>query len=108
MNIEKTIRINQLINVYGNLLNEKQLQVLQSYFYNDYSLSEIAENLSITRQAVSDLIKRVVKTLETYESKLNFVEKFNKVNKNINLLTKSTTDKQNLKILLDIKNVLEE
>ena len=56
--MDKNIRISILCQIYGKLLTEKQYQVLNDYYNNDLSLSEIAENLQITRQAVRDNIKR--------------------------------------------------
>ena len=56
--MDKNIKISILCQIYGKLLTEKQYQVLDDYYNNDLSLSEIAENLNITRQAVRDNIKK--------------------------------------------------
>ena len=68
--------INQYLDWYENLLTEKQKDVMNMYYRDDFSLAEIAENMDISRSAVSDLIKRVTKTLDEYESKLHLVEKY--------------------------------
>ena len=68
--------INQYLDWYENLLTEKQKDVMNLYYRDDFSLAEIAENMDISRSAVSDLIKRVTKTLDEYESKLHLVEKY--------------------------------
>ena len=65
-----------LYDFYGELLTERQQQVYESVVLEDYSLSEVAEDLGISRQGVHDLIKRCNKTLEGYEAKLHLVEKF--------------------------------
>lgn len=70
--------INEYLDWYENLLTDKQKDVMHMHFREDYSLKEIADNMEISRSAVSDLIKRVVITLENYEKKLNLVEKFHK------------------------------
>ena len=57
-------------------LTERQQQVYESVVLEDYSLSEVAEDLGISRQGVHDMIKRCNKTLEEYEQKLHLVEKF--------------------------------
>ena len=62
--------------LYGELLTERQQQVYESVVLEDYSLSEVAENLGISRQGVHDMIKRCNHTLEEYESRLHLVEKF--------------------------------
>ena len=74
--IEVTERINHLMDFYAPLLTEKQNQVLEYYFREDYSLSEIAELMEVSRSAVHDLLKRCEATLESYEEKLHLYEKF--------------------------------
>ena len=79
MTIEKTQRINNLLDLYKDLLTNKQQEVMDMYFLYDLSLSEIAEDTSTTRAAVFDLIKRTTKTLENYETKLHLLEKREKI-----------------------------
>ena len=74
--IEVTERINHLMDFYAPLLTEKQNQVLEYYFREDYSLSEIAELMEVSRSAVHDLLKRCEAMLESYEEKLHLYEKF--------------------------------
>lgn len=66
-----------LYDFYGELLTEKQKNVFEYYHMNDFSLTEIAQELNISRQAVRDLLKRTETILEGYENKLKLVEKFN-------------------------------
>ena len=68
--------INQYLDWYESLLTEKQNDVMNMYYRDDFSLSEIAENMDISRSAVSDLIRRVTKTLDEYEQKLHLVKKY--------------------------------
>ena len=49
--MEKNVKVSMLCQIYGKLLTQKQLEVLNDYYNNDLSLSEIAENNKITRQA---------------------------------------------------------
>ena len=72
---EQKMRMSKLFDLYGGLLTAKQHQCLSFYFYDDLNLSEIADELGVSRQAVHDLLKRVEKTLEQYESKLNLLAK---------------------------------
>ncbi len=73
---DKMLQISLLYDFYGQLLTEKQQEVVQLYYNNDYSLGEISEQLSVSRQAVYDTIKRTEKVLFEYEEKLGLVEKF--------------------------------
>lgn len=74
--MEKFVEQTLLYDFYGELLTERQQQVYESVVLEDYSLSEIAEDLGISRQGVHDMIKRCNHTLEEYESRLHLVEKF--------------------------------
>ena len=73
--MEEKIEISILCGIYGNLLTEKQYQILDDYYNNDLSLSEIAENNQITRQAVKDMINKGKTKLLEYEEKLLFMDK---------------------------------
>lgn len=68
--------MNELLDWYENLLTDKQKEVMHLYYRENYSLSEIGEVLSISKSAVSDLMKRVENTLHRYEQQLNLVAKF--------------------------------
>ena len=78
MELENTKLMNDLIDLYGILLTKNQLMVMEYYYMDDLSLSEIGENLEITRSAVFDTIKKSTKILLDYEAKLGLLEKENK------------------------------
>ncbi len=71
MEIEKTNRMNALFEFYAALLTDKQMNYIELYYADDYSLAEIAEEFKVSRQAVYDNIKRTEKILEDYEMKLH-------------------------------------
>lgn len=73
MSIAKTIRMNQLFAFYQSLLTQKQQQMLELYYEEDYSLAEIATYYQISRQAVHDNLKRAENLLEDYETKLQLL-----------------------------------
>ncbi len=75
MLLDKVGRIISLYDIYGNLLTQKQQDVMRLYYEEDLSLGEIAEELKISRQAVYDIIKRSEQALEKYEKKLGLLEK---------------------------------
>ena len=73
--MEDRIKISLLMDFYGPLLTEKQKDVMEFYYNDDLSLSEIAELNNTSRQATYDLIKRCYKLLLSYEGKLNLLQK---------------------------------
>ncbi|MDV6376743.1 putative DNA-binding protein [Sporosarcina sp. GW1-11] len=73
--LEKTTRVNFLFDFYQSLLTDKQRLYMQLYYLDDLSLGEIAEQYSVSRQAVYDNVKRTEAMLEDYEKKLNLFEK---------------------------------
>lgn len=75
MNVEETELINNLFDFYHDLLTVKQQEVLKLYYQEDYSLSEIAEFLNVSRAAISDQLIRSTKILKKYEEKLHLLEK---------------------------------
>ena len=75
MELEKTERVNDLIDLYGSLLTENQLNILELYYMEDLSLKEIAEELGVSRNAIHDSLKRSINILEEYDSKLNLLQK---------------------------------
>ena len=81
--MEKNVKISVLCDLYGNLLTEKQFEFIDDYYNKDLSLSEIAENKNITRQAVRDNIKKGEKKLFEYEEKLLFMKRMLKQEKKI-------------------------
>ena len=111
--MEKKVEISMLWQIYGNLLTEKQSKVIDYYYNQDLSLSEIAENENITRQAVRDIIKKGEKKLFEYEEKLLFMKKTINQEKqiqnillNLNKIQKDSSDKKVTNILEEVKKEL--
>lgn len=76
--LEKTMRLNDLLDFYHALLTPKQREYMQMYYLEDYSLAEIAAFSNVSRQAVYDHIKRTEGILEAYEEKIHLYENFQK------------------------------
>ena len=74
MEIEQIIKVSQPYDLSSELLSQKQKQYLNDYFFNDLSLTEISENYEISKQAVSNNIKRTIIELEQFEEKLNLIK----------------------------------
>lgn len=111
--MEQKVKISILCELYGKLLTEKQLQILTDYYNMDLSLSEIAENEKITRQAVRDIIKKGENKLFELEEKLQIMKKMQKQEEKISsILSELTkiqtkfTDEQIAEILEHIKSEL--
>ena len=86
MKEKTTFRIGELaklFDMYEALLTEKQVLVLNSYLNYNGSLVEIAQNLGISRQAVLDIVSRTTKRLESFEKKLQFCAKMEKLESSI-------------------------
>ena len=72
--MEKIVKVAQLYDVYGQLLNEKQRDVINCYYNEDLSLQEIADNDGKTKQAISDMINRSVDKLFEFEDELSLLK----------------------------------
>ena len=110
MEIENSVKISILLEIYGKLLTEKQYDLLNDYYNNDLSLAEIAENENITRQAVRDNLKKGEKRLFNYEEKLGIMKKNMKqeeqianILSEINTLTEDSTDIEIASVLEDVR-----
>lgn len=95
---DKIVQIALLFDFYGQLLTEKQRDIVDMYYNNDLSLGEISEQQSISRQGVYDSLKRAEKTLYEYEEKLGLVDRFLKqkesMKKIIEMLDELITEKE--------------
>ncbi len=72
----KDLNIGYLLDFYGDVLTERRRDALDFYYNDDMSLSEIAEEMGISRQGVRDLIKKAEEELSFYEEKLGLAKKF--------------------------------
>jgi predicted DNA-binding protein YlxM (UPF0122 family) len=75
---EKNFIYSILYDYYGDLLKENQATIIEMYYNLDYSLSEIAEEMNISRQGVHDALKRAEKNLIAYEQKIKLHDKYMK------------------------------
>lgn len=75
MKLEDNLKVAKLVDTYGKLLTNKQFEIITSYLNDDLTLSEIADNVGISRQAVNDSINQSIKSLSEYEERLKIIEK---------------------------------
>ena len=71
--MEENIYITQLFDYYGRLLTDKQRDYFTDYYIENLSLSEIAENFDVSRNAVFKQIKEAENKLKFYEENLNLL-----------------------------------
>lgn len=119
--VEKVIEMGMLFDFYGKLLSDIQYNSIDLYYIHDLSLSEIAENLKISRQGVHDAIKRAENNLYSFEEKLGLVKKFednkgkvrnilkfiDEINENAKKLNSYTIDKNIENIRVMVLDILE-
>ena len=78
--IDDIVKLNNLFDLYQNLLTDKQQSYFTYYFREDYSLGEIADLMDVSRNAVHWQIKKITSYLKSYEEKLKLLEKQEKRN----------------------------
>lgn len=80
--MDRRLYLIDLYDIYGELFNKSQRLYFESYYFDNLSLSEISENLLVSRNAVHKSLKMVESKLDTYESILSLYKKRKKL-KNI-------------------------
>ncbi len=111
--VDDIAKASLLYDFYGALLTEKQRQVMALYHEENLSLSEIASEFGISRQAVHDTLKKAEQALEEYEDKLNLIDKLVKtedaitaIDREIAQISESLTDERALEGLGRIKAII--
>ena len=90
----KNLEISFLLDFYGDVLTEKQREVMEQYYNDDFSLAEIADNFGITRQGVRDSIKRGEGIILELEEKVGFAKRYRAVQQGITQLESLARDIQ--------------
>ena len=76
---EKNMRYCLLLDFYGEVLSENQREMMDLYYNEDFSLSEIADEIGITRQGVRDAVRRAEESLDSLEEKLGMIARFDRL-----------------------------
>ena len=99
-----------LFDFYGELLTEKQREIMKLYTQEDLSLGEIGELLHISRQGVSDAVHRSLSSMRQIENKLHMIERFiNLSNLTEDLeqnICQSSAREELLPSIIELKNTL--
>ncbi len=102
MDFDKKYLYGRYYDFYKELLTDKQKEYFESYILLDNSFSEVAEAMSVSRNAVYDNISKTIKNLERFESKLMLVSKYDKISD----LLEQIRDEDNKKIIDKIIEIL--
>ena len=105
MDYKSNILICDLFDIYSNLLTDKQKVVFKDYYFNNLSLSEIAENNNISRQAVDFTLKNVIKALNSFENNLSIKKKNDLIINLINAVKSKVADHE---IINDLNNIVSK
>lgn len=73
--LKKINELQHLYDAYSSLLTTKQQDYFEDYYFEDLSLSEIADNLNVSRNAVHSNLQKTITHLHNYENKLGLVAK---------------------------------
>lgn len=99
----KDLAFSALLDVYGRFLSQKQKSLTEHYYNEDLSLSEIAENEGITRQGVSDNIRRAENKMLSWEKECGFCESFLRLKELV-----ETAEKGEKKAIQEILEIIEK
>lgn len=102
--LEKKQHYIVLFDCYENLLTDKQKQYFKDYYFEDMSLSEIAQEYGVSRNAVFDQLNKVYNALEQYEEKLLLYSKFTQRQELYKKLSEINNEEV-LKIVEELKNI---
>ncbi len=101
--MDKNIKFSMLLEIYSKLLTEKQADTVDLYYNQNLSLSEIADEIGITRQAVRKSLVEAEKNLLEYEKKLGILEKQIERQNKINSILKNIDDKKLAKLIEELR-----
>ncbi|WP_293986744.1 YlxM family DNA-binding protein [uncultured Megasphaera sp.] len=105
--LEDVVRKGRLLDLYGPLLTEKQRRCMEMYFDMDLSLSEIGEELNISRQGAYDMLKRASQSLEKYEQRLHLLARYDVVRGKIDE-AEALLDREEPEKIESVKKLLHE
>ncbi|GAA6514654.1 YlxM family DNA-binding protein [Merdimmobilis hominis] len=88
----KDLSISILLDFYGDMLTEKQREVIELYYNADLSLAEISGLSGITRQGVRDSIKRAEAQLLEYEERLGLAKRFREIEAGLREIIEAAQD----------------
>jgi predicted DNA-binding protein YlxM (UPF0122 family) len=109
--LDELVNLSMLYDFYGDLFTEHKKHVFEDYVLNDLSLSEIADELNISRQGVHDIVKRCTQELKDYEDRLSLVKKFSSIKHKLTIMKELCIDieeTRNVDKILDIVTLADD
>ena len=98
--LKRRIYFDLLYDFYSPLLTERQRKVYETLCFSDLTLSEAADVLGISRQAVHILARKIMNKLDELENNLNFAANTQKLESRIQeLLQENKSLREELLIL---------
>ncbi len=105
MNIDERVKIAIQNKYYGELLTDRQRQVIKMYVDDNLSLAEVSTELNISRQAVKDALDTALEQLSKFEDHLHFISRDDRIKA---LLDKKSPKEIDMVTRLQILSILEE
>lgn len=102
--MEEKVRRGRLYDFYGALLSERQREIFEYSVYDDLSLTEIAGLIGITKQGVSDQLKRCTSTMEDMDARLGLCDRFDRIEERLEEIIRIADERK----LLDIRRLADE
>lgn len=103
--LEKALGIIELYDLYQALLTDKQREYFESYYFDNFSITEISDNKEVSRNAVHDQLKKTISKLNDFDEKLQLKD-LNKQRKTIiNKLIEVSKDDEITLLLTELKKV---
>ncbi len=90
--MEQIVEQGILYDFYGPLLTRHQQEIYELVVYQNLSLNEIAEQRSVSKQAVSDLVRRATAQMQEYEKRLGLIERFRRIQRLCDALDQASED----------------
>lgn len=106
--MDKYVEVSMLWQIYGKLLTKKQNEVLNYYYNDNLSFTEIAELTKVSRQAVNDIIKKGESKLFEYEKILHIMKKSQENEKTIQQILSKLSEIEDDSSDKKIKKILDE
>lgn len=96
--MEEVIYFNELYDLYGMLLTDKQREYFENYYFNNLSLGEMADSYGVSRNAIHKQLKITTDKLQYYENNLMLKDKIEKLNE----LAENISDEKTKNAILEL------